>query len=527
MKEGKAGVLSNRAAGALVVLYFFAIAVLLLSQAMNGADHDEDVYMLGARFFAGHAIYKDYLYLQPPYHAVLLGSVYQLSTDLFGICKRPCYFLEARLLNWLVALGVMTVFYLLLRTMFERGVAIVCCTLLAFNPGFYAASGVVRNDLLPLLLSLLALFVLFRPVETGTSRMGRALVAGICVALAVGTKLNYIHMPPALFLFLALWPPQLTFAERLRRQVIPFSIGVLIGFAPIALLAARDPAAFYFGVFGFHASPPAEWLAEHLPGYTPLQTFWRVLIRPLTSVLVSLVVLLALLIGLDRSGGRPVAYFYRNGQWLFFFVLVAATLVGFLPSPSYIWYFMPAAPFLILCFVSLWSYPMRKGLAQPVTLVIFVMLASLIPAFVTMASRSIPHLTSPSKWQPVIVHAVSARVDKILNKANVRGKIATLSPSKIIDSRRNFYLELATAWGLFPRAAFMLDDEVRRLHGASPATLTAILEADMPAAIFGGYESDDVFLFAFAKAHGYRRVRHKALEHGILFVRRPQVSTGP
>jgi hypothetical protein len=137
MRQSKPGFSLNPIAATVVVLFFLAVAILLFSLAMGGRNPDEDHYMLGGRLFAGHVIYEDYLYTQPPFHAALLGSVYQLSNDLFGVCSHPCYFFVARLLNWLLAFGVVAVFYLLLRTMFERHVAIVCCMLLIFTSSFF------------------------------------------------------------------------------------------------------------------------------------------------------------------------------------------------------------------------------------------------------------------------------------------------------------------------------------------------------------------------------------------------------
>ncbi|HKQ55746.1 MAG TPA: glycosyltransferase family 39 protein, partial [Methyloceanibacter sp.] len=371
---------SGRAAGIFVVLFFVAVAVLFFSRAMCCGHRDEDAYLMGARLMSHHVMFKDYLYLQPPYHATLLNAVYRLFGDGLGVCERPCYYFMARLLNWLVALGVLAVFYLLLRTMFERGLAIVGCALLAFYGGFDAASRIVRNDLLPLFFCLLALFVLFRPCETGASRKPRSFAAGFCAALAVGTKLSYIHIPAAIVLFLALWPPQLTLGNRLREQVIPFSIGAVIGFAPIALFIAADPAAFYFGVVGFHANPPPEWLAENLPGHTPLYSMWREFLTPPTTVIFVLIFLLILLVGFGRSGERPASYFYYSGQWLFFFLLVCTIFVSLLPSPSYKWYFIPIVPFLILCFASLLSYPMLRPPVRYVALAIAIL--AYIPNFI-------------------------------------------------------------------------------------------------------------------------------------------------
>ena len=54
---------------------------LLFSLSVQGTNHDESQYILAALLSQQNVIYKDYLYLQPPLHAVLLGFVFTL-TDL-------------------------------------------------------------------------------------------------------------------------------------------------------------------------------------------------------------------------------------------------------------------------------------------------------------------------------------------------------------------------------------------------------------------------------------------------------------
>jgi hypothetical protein len=311
---------------------------------------------------------------------------------------------------------------------------------------------------------------------------------------------------------------------RLREQIFPFLIGALIALVPIVLFAARNPTAFYFGVLQFHSSPPPEWLTLNLPQTSSLQILKNILMSTPISIVVVLSCLLVLWISLYRSGERPLTYFYRNGQWLFPLILLAGIPVCMMPSPSYKWYFIPIVPFLILCFASLLSYPIRNELVRYSCLAVAVL--ACIPNFLGIASRYLALLSDPSKWRPVAVHRASVRLDEILDETKVPGKVATLSPSRVLDTKRDFYLELSTAWAFFPRAVFLPKEEVQRLHGTSPATLPVVFENDMPAAIFGGYEetSGDIALFDFARANGYRRVEDKAFGRGILFVREPQES---
>ena len=189
--------------------------------------------------------------------------------------------------------------------------------------------------------------------------------------------------------------------------------------------------------------------------------------------------------------------------------------MALLPMPSYRWYYIPLDPFLIMRLASLWSF--SSALSNPLKLAvpIVVVLACLPPLF-DMVRGPILHLRHSEKWIPLVVHNQSARVDAILDAAGVPGKIATLSTARIINSKREFFLELASGWAFYSRAAFFPVSTVERVKGASAATLPALFASDMPAAIFGGYEPLDTALFEFAQAHGYHRVEDKELGRGIV-----------
>ena len=64
---------SELAERVLVCGAFTVFLGLLFSLSVQGVNHDESQYILAALLSQHNVIYKDYLYLQPPLHAVLLG----------------------------------------------------------------------------------------------------------------------------------------------------------------------------------------------------------------------------------------------------------------------------------------------------------------------------------------------------------------------------------------------------------------------------------------------------------------------
>ena len=131
------------------------------------------------------------------------------------------------------------------------------------------------------------------------------------------------------------------------------------------------------------------------------------------------------------------------------------------------------------------------------------------PAVKDIEKRGAINLFNGSYWTPLIVQDRSKRVDALLEKAGVTIKIATLSPDKLIELKHGFYLQLATGPSSIV-SSYMSPEAVERLHGASADTLAGLLEHDMPAAIFGGYERNlDAAFFEFAEAHNYLRIEEE------------------
>jgi hypothetical protein len=500
-------------AGRLFVCGAFTIFLgLLFSLSVQGTNHDESQYILAALFSQQNAIYKDYLYLQPPLHAVLLGFVFK-HTD-FG------YFFVARLTSFFFAASSLMMFYLILRRFSTRLTAIVFCTVLVFSWNFYLGAARARNDMMPLLFSLIAVYLMLRPSETFSSKSLVLGLSGLLIAFAVGTKLNYVHMPIAGLCFLVLWPKQLAVGERIAQQVLPFVMGGFVGLLIIASFAAADIITFNYGVFGHYFGQYFEYYDVSLPKASRMGVALVQLKQPSLFLLSIISGFLIVYIVLNGSTKCLLTHLYATGEWLFWLIIVLASPVALLPTPSRLWYYIPIIPFYILCMASVFSFLEVQISNLGKYALLLIALLGCFPAVKDVKKRDAFNLFDRAHWTPLIVRDRSKRVDALLEKARVTGKIATLSPDKLIESKHGFYLQLATGPFFYRVASYMSPQVVERLHGASPATLNGLLEHDMPAAIFGGYERklDNAF-FDFAEKYNYRRIEEESLGKGILYIR--------
>ena len=121
-------------------------------------------------------------------------------------------------------------------------------------------------------------------------------------------------------------------------------------------------------------------------------------------------------------------------------------------------------------------------------------------------------------WRAADVARNSRGIDAALEADHPQGRIATLSPQWIIDSRHDFYLQLASGPFAYRTADRYDAAEQARLHITSPRTIAAMLDRDPPAAIYGGWEKSlDRPLFDYAVAHHYRRLPDQ-VAGGVLYI---------
>src|SRR3954469_3629202 len=129
----------------ILVILLFGTAFALLS-LNNPYNFDEDSYIGAIDLAATGVIYRDFMHIQTPLQPLLMAPL----TELFP----GQVFTVLRLNNALLATLTLMAVYGAQRIAGVRGrVAVLTTVLLALCPPFITCATVVRNDLLPALLS--------------------------------------------------------------------------------------------------------------------------------------------------------------------------------------------------------------------------------------------------------------------------------------------------------------------------------------------------------------------------------------
>ena len=138
--------------GWLVAAGFGLLSLLLLGLVLtHPLSHDEQQYVAGGALVFHSQIYRDFMYIQTPYWALVLGAAIDLVGD------RP--FLVSRLVNWLLSCASAWVLYLIARqSNAPRWMAFGAATLFTSSSVMAFSFGTARNDILPLLCTLLACY---------------------------------------------------------------------------------------------------------------------------------------------------------------------------------------------------------------------------------------------------------------------------------------------------------------------------------------------------------------------------------
>ncbi|MDE0947494.1 MAG: glycosyltransferase family 39 protein, partial [Sphingobium sp.] len=212
-------------------------------------DHDESQYVAGALFSTKMLIFRDFLYLQPPLHAWAYAPVAWAFPTTMVIAMR--------LVTAMTALGTLAALWAAQRRAgVSRSSATIATLLIATTAAFQFTASVVRNDMLPTLLSSLALLLVMAALRS--DRLLYWLGAGLLFGLAIATKLNFAPLGLAVGLF--------AIANRGRcglPAAMMLAAGALIGTLPMLLIGAAAPEAFIYGVLHYGAVAPHAWYAAN------------------------------------------------------------------------------------------------------------------------------------------------------------------------------------------------------------------------------------------------------------------------
>ena len=487
-----------------VVLLLAALAVSLC-HAMANYDHNENMYVTaGVMISRGDSVYHDFAYLQTPYLPELYGAI-------FHVTGTQHHVLLARIVNWLLwSAGAGLVGWVASRLTTDRLIATALALLYLLNQAMLRITIESSNYVLPATLALAQAALVLAAMNATRPSRNRVLLflGGLAAGCAVGTKLNFLAAVVPFFV-----APLLGADQGDRRARVGGLLAMIAGFGlalvPAILLLARDPWVFVFDNLRFHAlvtrkdwaSPMASemtfkaklsWVKHH---YAP------------NAIAIVLVMLGAAALALVPRFRSAV-----SRDRLAFTLAAAGALACTVAAALYmtpIWpqYFAMPVPYVLLlaaCLASSWpSGRVCWGIALGCCVAVWACFA--------VNRNDLGSLGDiQAKWTPLAIEHSAAQIRRQLETAGLAGKLATLQPLFATEAGLPFYREFATGPFLFGIGDLLSEPDRKRLIGTSPSALSALFDADPPAAILVGLYSGwttEKPLEAYALSHGYRPVR--------------------
>ena len=486
---------------ALTALFLILVAALLFQKAvLSGVNHDEQQFVAPPALLAhdGAMPYRDFALLHTPNLLFAYALLDRLTS---------WHLLAARLFHaacaWAIAALVFFTCHRLLAC-FRDGprfalaggftLLLVCSSL-----WMHTAARAWNHDsaLLLVLLAFLAVVAAAR----GEKRGLWLFAGGLCVGLALGTRLTFAPVV-APFGLAVLLLPHPTWRARLIGAAL-FSLGVLIAVLPALFFLGAHPEPFLYGNVESQRlrllDPTDERAHKTITAWRKLRYFAKEIVRNDISLFLAFPTLG--LPGLLRHFRRPTAPW--AGALLLSLLLPFLFAGAMAPTRFQPQHWYALIPFLVIgtCFgLSEWENRTRPAAAVFTGLLVVVAVALSFGEMRQLAGRR-----EFAEWVPVKAHRFGEDIARLAGP----GKVLTLAPLYPLEGGVPIYRELAVGPFAY-RLAHLLPPEKRvRLRIIAPDDLAALLQREPPAAILLGAEPDDLesALRQHATEHGFHRAR--------------------
>lgn len=493
MAAARPGILRSTPSPATIAALAVLAAVLFAGAMAAPAHYDDEQYVAGAYFARHHALYRDFLSLQPPAYTAVVSAVFSLVGGY--------YYLTAKLITWVLSTGVMILLYSLLRSLgASRSASLVLLAGFLLSPFAMQAMHTGRNDIMPLFLLLAGIRLLID--AEGHPNRERVLLfgAGLALGLAAATKLTYVYAGPVAALWL--W-------RRNRAGIAALLLGGgMVALAMLPLL--RDLDLIRFALVDFHQLAPFDWYraegrAERLETGNKLGMLLALVIANGNATILAVGGLgIGLLVArrLRAISVPPLP----PATGLVGLLLAGAAVFCFLPTPSHPMYFASLAA--LGCLLAGALSPGIATRARPLLL-----LAALLPA----APAALSPLgwcmlaLKPENWTGIGAHRTAGEIATLMAEHRAHGPVATLYPLVALDANA-VLLAFATGPFVFRSGHLYPAGRIEALNAIAPHTLETRFAATPPAAIVGGFDSPwsrpmDAALLDYAAREGYRLVK--------------------
>jgi 4-amino-4-deoxy-L-arabinose transferase-like glycosyltransferase len=494
------------------ILYVTAVAVLFVvvfslsfSRAMRaGGSHDEHQFIASAQLLVDHGLlpYRDYAYFHLPNLVFVYGLLFRFTAYKL---------LAARLLSALLVTAIAGLVFYFTLDLFRKepkmiGLAAGCGSvlLLMANPLLAYAGSLAWNHSLAMFLALLAAILLWQGAR-GARPAWWVFGSGLCLGLAVGTRLSFLSalVPFAVALYIY---PGARPAKRWMGLAVYFAAGFLLAMLPALALFAIAPAQFIFGNFtypnlntiyraeiGFFGPP------NPMTSFEKLAYFWEQILPQPGNLL-----LFVALLFWGYTCGLVEVWQRKRDRFAFIFFLLLAPFVGWgalAPTPAWDQYYAAPVPFAVLAIVLGLAALVRRYPAQSGWfLAIFLQMVILANLYQGGDYRRITFLLYPETWRPLIVHDLGQQAAEL----SQGGAVLTLAPLYPLEGGASIYPEFATGPFAWRTAPWLTPQERSTFKMISEEDLGGFLETQAPVAILVGFEPLlEEPLIDYALAHGY------------------------
>lgn len=508
-----------------IVILIFIVPVLLF--ALLGAfarimlmfDHNEHMYLAAALLSGqGKVQYRDFAYLQMPYLPLIYRAIYT------AFQAHSFYLLIGKFASFaFVVISALAIFFVAWHMLRDRVSGIAIATLFLMNITIIGPAAEVSNYIAPVAFSLVSCALFLHELERPRA-VGLAL-AGIMLALAIGTKLTYATAALP-FVAVALLPARdQTFGARLRQVFLPFALGLVLGLLPVFLYLA-DFDRFLFNNLTYHTIN-TQWRIQ--TGHNEPLTLAAKLpdTRDLFLRFDTLLVLAACALGALGATARAArigrAPRWQPGAVLALALVLVSIPTAMVPTPLFPQYFAMPVSFLYLLLIFAWRGAGRSR-ARNIFLAVLVLLAALV--YAPDALPLVRQARDRQQWSGVVTQRVAGDVRAILREhgLDTGQPVGTLAPLYVMEANLPIYPELATGPFLYRVGDLLTPEQRARYAGTSPASIGELFDRNPPAAILVKLESEgklDTPLIDYATSHGYQRIGIPN-SRGELYLRPPQ-----
>jgi hypothetical protein len=509
--------------GILILILLFATLGSFAISMTSFLMRDEHMYIAASVLVAqGAELYKDFSYLQMPYLPIFLGNFYHF----LGI--ESYYLIIGKLINWLFLLiASLVLFVLAKRVLNDRFLALGIATLFLLNvtiigaAGAPGAAGFATNTIAPVTFALISFYLFYISFLENQIKYFGITVAGIFLALAIGTRLTYItvaipFLAIMIYYFASRRDPASDIKRRIAVGLFCYTAGLTAGLLPVFLFMS-DLDSFIFNNLKFHhANTEWRWMTDF---EGPMSLYSKISFAHKQYFKSdNLILLFGIMCTFGMAFRKPqsfkqIFHQFPVSAYLAFFLVCITAITAVLPTPSWPHYYATPLSFLLILLIFSFSASseITSNFQKRLMLILVLM----------MTASNGPHILLPiirlanaDNWTGLEVHNVSKNIRKTLleNDIDTKNKIATLFPIYAIETNLSIYPELSTGPFLYRVGDLLTAEQRKHYVGTSPESLHELLSKDPPAAIvIDSNEEKDMIplnkpLIEFAVANNYRKV---------------------